>query len=66
MLSYSDDDSEKDTRKRVVSKKELINILNKYYKSVSVKTIDHRYRKLSAKNDNRKEMNNGELLIICK
>lgn len=66
VLSYSDDDSEKDTRKRVVSKKELINILIKYYKSVSVKTIDHRYRKLSAKNDNRKEMNNGELLIICK
>ena len=65
VLSYSDDDSEKDTRKRVVSKDELIDILGKYYKSVCVKTLDHRYRKLSAKNDNRKEMNNGELLIIC-
>lgn len=66
VLSYSDDDSEKDTRKRVVSKNELVGMLSKYYETVNVKTLNHRYRKLSAKADNRKEMNNGELLIICK
>ncbi|MFQ9922027.1 MAG: DNA adenine methylase [Beduini sp.] len=66
VLSYSDDDSEKDTRKRVVSKNELVEILSKYYEIVNVKTLNHRYRKLSAKDDNRKEMNNSELLIICK
>lgn len=66
VLSYSDDDSEKDTRKRVVSRDELVKMLGNYYEVVNVKTLDHRYRKLSAKDDNRKEMNNGELLIICK
>lgn len=66
VLSYSDDDSEKDTRKRVVSRSELVSILERYYDDVQVKNIEHRYRKLSAKDDNRKEKNNSELLIICK
>jgi adenine-specific DNA methylase len=66
VLSYSEDDSDKDTRKRVVTRDELIGILQKYYNKVEVRNLEHRYRKLSAKESNRKEMDNSELLIICR
>lgn len=66
VMSYSEDDSDKDTRKRVINKQELVEMLKKYYTNVCVKNLEHRYKKLSAKDNNRKEMNNSELLIICR
>ncbi|MDU1022887.1 MAG: DNA adenine methylase [Peptoniphilus harei] len=66
VLSYSDSDDNLDTRKRVVSKDELISILKENYSFVEVKNLNHRYRKLSHKSSNRKELNNSEMLIICK
>ena len=66
VMSYSEDDSDKDTRKRVINKQELVEMLKKYYTNVCVKNLKHRYKKLSAKDNNRKEMNNSELLIICR
>lgn len=66
VLSYSDSDQDLDTRKRVVNKEDLISILKDNYSSVEVKSLNHRYRKLSHKTSNRKEINNSEMLIICR
>lgn len=65
VMSYSDSDDNKDTRKRVVSKDELLEVLNQFYPSVEVKNISHKYRKLSSKESNRKEYDDSELLFIC-
>lgn len=66
VLSYSDSNEEHDTRKRVISKDELIEITKKFYTDVEIKNLNHRYRKLSGKESNRKEINDGELLIVCR
>ena len=66
VMSYSDANKENDTRQRVVSKEKLLEIVNRYYNNVEVRHINHRYRKLSVKESNRKEIDNGELLIICR
>lgn len=66
LLSYSEDDESKDTRKRVISKTELFSILENHYSKIDVRNLEHRYRKLTAKNMNRKEMHNSELLIACR
>lgn len=65
VMSYSDSDDDKDTRKRVVSKEELLDILRTNYPVVEQKNITHRYRKLSSKETNRKEYEDSELLFIC-
>ena len=65
VMSYSDSDDIKDTRKRVVSKDQLLLILKKYYPVVETKTICHKYRKLSSKDSNRKEIDDSELLFVC-
>lgn len=65
VMSYSDSDDNKDTRKRVVSKDELLDILNQFYPSVEAKNITHKYRKLSSKESNRKDYDDSELLFIC-
>ena len=65
IMSYSDSDDNQDTRKRVVSKVELMELLKKNYPKVKMRNISHRYRKLSSKNSNRKELDDGELLFIC-
>lgn len=65
VLSYSDSDDDKDTRKRVVSKDELLEILSANYPVVEQKNITHRYRKLSSKESNRKEYEDSELLFVC-
>lgn len=65
IMSYSDSDDNQDTRKRVVSKVELMELLKKNYPNVKMRNISHRYRKLSSKNSNRKELDDGELLFIC-
>lgn len=65
VLSYSDSDDDKDTRKRVVSKDELLEILNENYPVVEQKNISHKYRKLSSKDSNRKEYEDSELLFVC-
>lgn len=64
VLSYSEDDEDKETRKRVISKEDILQIMNEYFSSVTVKNVEHRYRKLNMKNTNRKEMKNSELLIV--
>ena len=64
VLSYSEDDEDKQTRKRVISKEDILQIMNEYFSSVTVKNVEHRYRKLNMKNTNRKEMKNSELLIV--
>lgn len=66
VLSYSENDEDKATRKRVISKNEIIEIMQQYFTSVVVKNIEHRYRKLNKKYRNREEMHNSELLIIGK
>lgn len=65
VMSYSDSDDDKDTRKRVVSKDELLEILQSNYPCVEQKNITHKYRKLSSKESNRKEYEDSELLFIC-
>lgn len=65
VMSYSDSDDDKNTRKRVVSKDELLDILRENYPSVEQKNIAHKYRKLSNKKSNRKEYEDSELLFIC-
>ena len=65
VMSYSDSDDDKNTRKRVVSKDELLNILNQFYPNVELKNITHKYRKLSSKESNRKDYDDSELLFIC-
>lgn len=65
VMSYSDSDDAKDTRKRVVSKDELLDLLKQFYPSVEVKNIAHKYRKLSSKEINRKDLDDSELLFIC-
>ncbi len=64
ILSYSEDDEDKGTRKRVISKEDILEIMNMYYASVEIKNVEHRYRKLNMKDSNRKEMHNSELLIV--
>lgn len=66
ILSYSEDDEDEGTRKRVISKEEILEIMREYFSSVEVKNVEHRYRKLNMKNSNRKEMHNSELLIVGK
>lgn len=65
VMSYSDSDNDKGTRKRVVSRNDLLTILNKYYPYVEQKNISHKYRKLSSKKSNRKEYEDSELLFVC-
>ena len=65
VMSYSDSDDDKDTRKRVVSREELLEILKEYYPCVEQKNITHKYRKLSSKESNRKDFEDSELLFIC-
>ncbi len=65
VLSYSDSDDEKETRKRVVSKDELMGILRDNYPQVIQKNITHKYRKLSSKDSNRREYEDSELIFIC-
>lgn len=65
VMSYSDSDDDKDTRKRVVSKDELLEILYLNYPYVEQKNITHKYRKLSSKESNRKEYEDSELLFTC-
>lgn len=66
VLSYSESDEEHDTRKRVINKEELLAVVNNFYSDVVVKNLNHRYRKLSGKDSNRREIENGELLIVCR
>lgn len=65
-LSYSDHDDIKNTRKRSVPKKVLLEILEKYYRDVKVHKLDHEYRKLNKKSSNKEVIEDSELLIICK
>lgn len=65
VMSYSDSDDDKDTRKRVVSKEELLDILKQFYPCVEVRNITHKYRKLSSKESNRKDFDDSELIFIC-
>lgn len=66
VLSYSESDEEHDTRKRVISKEDILAVVNNFYSDVVVKNLNHRYRKLSGKDSNRREIENGELLIVCR
>lgn len=66
VMSYSDSDDDKDTRKRVVSREELLTILREHYPYVEQKNITHRYRKLSNKESNRKDFEDSEMLFICR
>lgn len=65
VMSYSDSDDDKNTRKRVVSREELLEILKKHYPCVEQRNIIHKYRKLSSKESNRKDFEDSELLFIC-
>lgn len=65
VMSYSDSDDDKNTRKRVVSREELLEILKKHYPCVEQRNITHKYRKLSSKESNRKDFEDSELLFIC-
>lgn len=65
VMSYSDSDDDKNTRKRVVSREELLEILKKHYPCVEQRNIIHKYRKLSSKESNRKDFEDSELLFNC-
>lgn len=65
LLSYSDHDDEKDTRKRVISRIELLSILNEFYDDVKVLNLEHNYRKLNKGNNNKKIKSDSEMLIMC-
>lgn len=66
VMSYSEDDCLKGTRSRVIDKDRLLKIIKNYYNDVDVINIDHKYRKLNKKENNKEELDNSELLIICK
>ena len=65
ILSYSDSNDSLDTRKRVISIDELNAILKKYYRKIDMERINHRYRKLSERETNRRELDDSEVLFIC-
>ena len=65
VLSYSENDSNKNSRNRVIDKESLIEIINDYYDNVEIKYFDYNYRKLNKQENNIENANENELLIIC-
>lgn len=66
VMSYSEGDCKKETRSRVIDKDTLLEIIRKYYDDIEVININHKYRKLNKKENNKEELDNSELLLICK
>lgn len=66
ILSYSPFDNENDERPRLMTTEGLLEAANKYYQNVSlVKAKGHVHRKLHSTNKNSKEIESGEIFIVC-
>lgn len=65
VLSYSELDKDKEMRERIMTKEKLTDILTSYYQNIEIINVNHRYKKLSSKDSNKEEKNDGELLFVC-
>lgn len=66
VLSYSPFDNENDERPRLMTTEGLLETAKKYYHKVSfVKANGHVHRKLHSTNKNSKEIESGEIFIVC-
>lgn len=66
ILSYSPFDNENDERPRLMTTEGLLEVAKKYYQNVSlVKAKGHVHRKLHSTNKNSKEIEGGEIFIVC-
>ena len=66
ILSYSPFDNENDERPRLMTTQGLLDIAKLYYRKVTVvKAKEHVHRKLHSTNRNSKEIESGEVFIVC-
>ena len=66
ILSYSPFDDENDERPRLMTTEGLLEVAKKYYQKVSVvEAKGHVHRKLHSTNKNSKEIESGEIFIVC-
>lgn len=66
ILSYSPFDNKNDERPRLMTTESLLEVARKYYQNVSlVKAKGHVHRKLHSTNKNHKDIESGEIFIVC-